>query len=81
LCFVGNQDKAFISLMVDSSVRNAEVRVLNWGDVDLASGIIMVKCGKGRQNQRGELTTIIKNDNIFSTILCISTLALSKAQL
>lgn len=49
LCCVDNLDKAFISLMVDSGLRNAEVRALNLGDVDLASGIIMVKCGKGRK--------------------------------
>lgn len=49
LCCADNRDKAFISLMVDSGLRNAEVRALNWGNVDLASGIIMVKCGKGRK--------------------------------
>lgn len=49
LCCADNRDRAFISLMVDSGLRNAEVRALNWGDVDLASGIIIVKCGKGRK--------------------------------
>ena len=46
-----NRDKAFISLMVDSGLRNAEVRALNWGDVDLASSIIIVRCGKGRKTR------------------------------
>ena len=49
LCCIDNRDKAFISLMVDSGLRNAEVRALNWGDIDIESGIILVKCGKGRK--------------------------------
>jgi site-specific recombinase XerD len=44
-----NRDRAFIHFMVDSGLRNAEVRALNWVDVDLASGIVSVKCGKGRK--------------------------------
>ena len=51
LCCADNRDKAFISLMVDSGLRNAEVRALNWGDVDLASSIIIVRCGKGRKTR------------------------------
>ena len=52
LLFCNDQrDRAFISLMVDSGLRNAEVRALNWGDVDLASGIIRVQSGKGRKSR------------------------------
>ncbi|HPL69826.1 MAG TPA: tyrosine-type recombinase/integrase [Brevefilum sp.] len=51
LCCADNRDRAFINLMVDSGLRNAEARALNWADVDLASGIITVRCGKGRKHR------------------------------
>jgi integrase/recombinase XerD len=43
------RDKAFILLMVDSGLRQAEVISLNWGDVDISSGIVRVEKGKGRK--------------------------------
>jgi integrase len=43
------RDKAFILLMVDSGLRKAEVISINWGDVDLSSGIVRVEKGKGRK--------------------------------
>ena len=43
------RDKAFILLMVDSGLRQAEVIALNWGDVDITSGIVRVEKGKGRK--------------------------------
>lgn len=43
------RDKAFILLMVDSGLRQAEVISLNWGDVDILSGIVRVEKGKGRK--------------------------------
>lgn len=43
------RDKAFILLMVDSGLRQAEVIALNWGDVDISSGIVRVEKGKGRK--------------------------------
>ncbi len=42
------RDKAFILLMVDSGLRQAEVISLNWGDVDISSGIVRVEKSKGR---------------------------------
>jgi site-specific recombinase XerD len=41
------RDKALIMLMADSGLRRAEVIALNWDDVDIASGLIRVKRGKG----------------------------------
>jgi integrase len=37
--------------MVDSGLKNAKVRALNWGDIDIESGIILVKCDKGRKRR------------------------------
>jgi len=41
------RDKALILLLVDSGLRRAEVCALNWGDVDISSGIVRVERGKG----------------------------------
>jgi integrase/recombinase XerD len=41
------RDKALILVMVDTGLRRAEVCALNWGDIDIASGIVRVKRGKG----------------------------------
>ena len=41
------RDKALILLMADSGLRRAEVIALNWGDIDIMSGLIKVKRGKG----------------------------------
>ncbi len=41
------RDKALILLMVDSGLRRAEVCALNWGNVDISTGIIRVERGKG----------------------------------
>jgi len=43
------RDKAFILLMIDSGLRMAEAIALNWGDVDISSGIVRVEKGKGRK--------------------------------
>jgi integrase len=41
------RDTAFILFMLDTGIRNAEVRNLNWGDCDLKSGIVRIQKGKG----------------------------------
>ena len=48
-CATNKRDTAFILLMVDSGLRRAEVIALNWGDVDISSGIVRVEKGKGRK--------------------------------
>ena len=42
------RDFAFILLMGDTGLRNAEVRNLTWGDVDIISGMIRIIRGKGK---------------------------------
>jgi len=46
-----NRDVAFMYFMVDTGLRNFEVRLLNWGDVNLSNGIIKVVSGKGRKSR------------------------------
>jgi len=41
------RDKALVLLMVDTGLRRAEVCALNWGDVDISSGLVRVVRGKG----------------------------------
>jgi integrase/recombinase XerD len=41
------RDKAIVIFLADSGLRRAEVVALNWGDVDMASGLVRVVRGKG----------------------------------
>ncbi len=43
------RDYGLILLMVDSGLRRTELLSLNWGDVDISSGIVRVEKGKGRK--------------------------------
>jgi site-specific recombinase XerD len=45
------RDKAIILFFVDSGLRRAEVIALNWGDVDMQTGLVRVKQGKGRKDR------------------------------
>lgn len=41
------RDRALLSLMADSGLRRAEVSALNWTDIDIQTGIVIVQKGKG----------------------------------
>jgi site-specific recombinase XerD len=43
------RDRALILLMIDSGLRLSETIALNWGDVDVNTGVIKVVSGKGRK--------------------------------
>lgn len=43
------RDKALILFMADSGLRRAEAIDLNWEDIDIMSGLVRVKRGKGRK--------------------------------
>jgi site-specific recombinase XerD len=43
------RDLAFILFMLDTGLRNAEVRRLNWNDINLKTGVVRVIEGKGRK--------------------------------
>jgi integrase len=45
------RDKAIILFMADSGLRRGEVVKLNWSDVDMSSGLVRVKQGKGRKDR------------------------------
>ena len=51
LSFCDVREKAIILFMADSGLRRAEVCSLNWGDVDMQSGLVRVKQGKGRKDR------------------------------
>ena len=46
-----NRETAFIRFMVDTGLRNAEVRNLKWRDVEISSGVVQVHEGKGRKSR------------------------------
>ena len=41
------RDLAFILFLLDTGIRNTEVRNLNWGDCDMKTGIVKIENGKG----------------------------------
>jgi site-specific recombinase XerD len=41
------RDKAIIMLMVDTGLRRSEIVALDWGDIDIMTGLARVKRGKG----------------------------------
>jgi len=52
------RDRTLILLMVDTGLRRAELLGLDWGDVDLTTGAIQVRKGKGRKDR-----TVIAGNN------------------
>ena len=51
LSVCNKRDKALVMFMVDSGLRRAEVCKLNWNDIDMTSGLVIVKMGKGRKDR------------------------------
>ncbi len=45
------RDKAVILFMVDSGLRRSEVIRLNWTDIDIQSGLVKVRQGKGKKDR------------------------------
>ena len=54
------RDKAIILLMVDSGLRRSETIKLQWGDVDIASGLMRVKQGKGKKDRSGVIGAVTR---------------------
>jgi integrase len=44
------RDRALVLFLADSGLRRGEVIKLNWPDVDMSSGLVKVKQGKGRKD-------------------------------
>jgi len=51
LSVCNKRDKALVMFMVDSGLRRAEVCALNWRDVDMTSGLVIVRMGKGKKDR------------------------------
>jgi len=45
------RDKAIVLFMVDSGLRRGEVCSLNWQDIDMTSGLVKVRQGKGKKDR------------------------------
>jgi integrase/recombinase XerD len=45
------RDRAIVLLMADSGLRRAEVCRLNWPDVDMQTGLVRVRMGKGKKDR------------------------------
>lgn len=45
------RDRAIVLVLADSGVRRAEAIKLNWGDLDMNTGLLRVRCGKGRKDR------------------------------
>ena len=45
------RDKALLLFLADSGLRRAEVCKLNWSDLDMQSGLVHVRQGKGRKDR------------------------------
>lgn len=43
------RDRAIVMFMGDTGLRRSEVRELNWNDVNMSSGLVLVRRGKGGQ--------------------------------
>lgn len=47
--FAGERDKAMFLFLLDSGVRKAELTDLNYGDIDIKTGQVLIRQGKGRK--------------------------------
>ena len=45
------RDKAIVLFMADSGLRRGEVCALNWSDVDMQTGLVRVRQGKGKKDR------------------------------
>ena len=45
------RDKAIILFLVDTGLRLAEATAMNWGDIDIESGMCQVRNGKGKKDR------------------------------
>ena len=45
------RDKAIVLFMADSGLRRGELIALNWSDVEMSSGLVRVRQGKGKKDR------------------------------
>lgn len=54
------RDKAIVLFMADSGLRRAETINLNWGDVNINTGLVRVKQGKGRKDRASVVGAVVR---------------------
>jgi site-specific recombinase XerD len=54
------RDKALLLFLADSGLRRSEVCSLNWEDVDMQTGLVMVKQGKGRKDRSAVISPTVR---------------------
>jgi site-specific recombinase XerD len=54
------RDKALLLFLADSGLRRAEVCALNWEDVDMQTGLVRVKQGKGRKDRSAVISPTVR---------------------
>jgi len=54
------RDKAIVLFMVDSGLRRQEVINLNWSDVDIQTGLVRVKQGKGKKDRSAVIGAVTR---------------------
>src|SRR5215216_1639720 len=54
------REKALLLLMVDSGLRRAETINLTWGDVDISSGLLRVRLGKGKKDRSAVIGAVTR---------------------
>ena len=56
------RDKALLLFLADSGLRRAEVCALNWEDVDMQTGLVRVKQGKGRKDRSAVVSPVVRRE-------------------
>jgi integrase/recombinase XerD len=46
---INTRDRAIILFLIDTGLRRSEMCYLNWGDIELSSGLVLVRKGKGKK--------------------------------
>ena len=54
------RDKAIVLFMADSGLRREETVNLNWSDVDMQSGLVRVKQGKGKKDRSAVIDATVR---------------------
>ena len=54
------RDKVIILFLVDTGLRLAEAAAMNWGDIDIESGLCQVRNGKGKKDRSVVIGTITR---------------------
>ena len=62
---IGLRNYTIVALLWSSGLRNSELCALNWADIDLKKGTLLVRKGKG-----GKQRQLFLNDRVLQDLLC-----------